>query len=58
VTVKSAARGCQEWIPIKRWESPFDCIKWHKESHHPDGRPQGKHERRRRIRHYGILFAQ
>ena len=32
VTVKSAARGCQEWIPIKRWESPFDCIKWHKEN--------------------------
>lgn len=32
VTVKSAARGCQEWIPIKRWDSPFDCIKWHKEN--------------------------
>ena len=32
VTVKSAARGCQEWIPIKRWESPFDCVKWHKEN--------------------------
>lgn len=32
VTVKSAARGCQEWIPIKRWDSPFDCINWHKEN--------------------------
>ena len=32
VTVKSAARGCQEWIPIKRWDSPFDCVKWHKEN--------------------------
>lgn len=32
VTVKSAARGCQEWIPIKRWEDPFDCINWHKEN--------------------------
>ena len=32
VTVKSAARGCQEWIPIKRWDSPFDCIRWHKEN--------------------------
>lgn len=32
VTVKSAARGCQEWIPIKRWDDPFDCIRWHKEN--------------------------
>ena len=32
VTVKSAARGCQEWIPIKRWENPMDCIKWHREN--------------------------
>ena len=29
VTLKSAARGCQEWIPIKRWESPLECIEWH-----------------------------
>ena len=32
VTVKSAARGCQEWIPIKRWDDPFECIKYHKEN--------------------------
>lgn len=32
VTVKSAARGCQEWVPIKRWNSPFECVKWHKEN--------------------------
>lgn len=32
VTVKSAARGCQEWISIKRWESPMDCIRFHKEN--------------------------
>lgn len=32
VTVKSAARGCQEWIPLKRWDSPFDCIEWHKQN--------------------------
>lgn len=32
VTVKSAARGCQEWISIKRWDDPFECIKWHKEN--------------------------
>lgn len=32
VTVKSAARGCQEWISIKRWDSPLDCIRWHKEN--------------------------
>ena len=32
VTVKSAARGCQDWVPIKRWDSPFECIEWHREN--------------------------
>lgn len=30
VTVKSAARGAQKWINIKRWNSPIECIEWHK----------------------------
>ena len=69
VTVKSAARGCQEWIPIKRWESPMDCIKWHKEngyeiitghaeSHYSHGRAKGQHERGRGLCHHGILFTE
>ena len=32
VTVKSAARGCQEWIPIKSWDDPFECIEWHRQN--------------------------
>ncbi|MCF0223858.1 MAG: TrmH family RNA methyltransferase [Fibrobacter sp.] len=32
VTVKSAARGCQDWIPIRRWDSPLECIQYHKEN--------------------------
>ena len=26
VTVKSAARGAEKWLPIRRFESPFECI--------------------------------
>lgn len=28
--LKSAARGCETWIPHRRWESPVECIEWHR----------------------------
>lgn len=30
VTLKSAARGAEGWIPTERWESPIDCIEHYK----------------------------
>lgn len=29
--LRSAARGCENWIATQRWESPFDCIAWHQQ---------------------------
>lgn len=29
--LKSAARGTEKWIPHKRWETPFECIREHRE---------------------------
>lgn len=28
----SAARGTERWIPHRRWDSPFDCIRFHAEN--------------------------
>ena len=25
-SLRSASRGCEAWIPVKRWESPLECI--------------------------------
>ncbi len=30
VTLKSAARGAEGWIPTERWDSPMDCIEHYK----------------------------
>lgn len=32
VTLKSAARGCEGWIPQHRWNSPLECIEWHQQN--------------------------
>ena len=29
--LRSAARGCENWIPSTRWEDPLACIRWHQE---------------------------
>ncbi len=32
VTVRSAARGCERWIPIERFDSPLSCIQKFREA--------------------------
>jgi tRNA G18 (ribose-2'-O)-methylase SpoU len=32
VTLKSAARGAEDWIPHRHWNSPLECIEWHQQN--------------------------
>ncbi|NLO22766.1 MAG: RNA methyltransferase [Fibrobacter sp.] len=34
VSLKSAARGAEKWIPSQRWDSPISCIEYYKENNY------------------------